>query len=591
MPVEEYRRDFLPGLKETAAAEFDELLSKAVGVPIVPFVSGNSLEAVREDPTKRDEQYQAVGIFIARHCHVLLALWDGNERQAAIGGSAQIVKFKRDGIPLEITRSARQSLDAIEIGPVIHVLTPRLKNKETVTEVAICPWGRSITERYERNLYAHLRPVGVFAANLIGLPLRDIGEELPEKEKRLFEAWRTFSVLTGLTQKFNSEATSHKNSASAQKCLDELFWDHLSDCCDRGAQEYALEIAPHWCALYKTADTLAQRWQCRFRGAWRFLFAAGFIAFFFFEVYAHLIGPIDHFLKPFVNVSFVAFEPWFLFGYSALFLAVYVYFGFVRHQQHQERFLDYRALAEALRVAIFWKLAGVPKAATNSEVKIADGQALTPPIPSYADAYPIRQPNELAWVKTCLRTLELVDAASPSPLRDAPLNSSRRVWPQRLWVDGQARYFDKQRHSHSRKAEVWETRSLTIFAVSPFMVALVLLTLHWIGPLKQGADLHAFHDSLVFAAALLPGIAAVLLGYVEQLAFKAQARQYDRMSDLFSRASKLLRNLASTNKNITDDEKVQLALQIYAELGVEAMKENAEWVALYRQRPLRPPQG
>lgn len=41
MPVEEYRRDFLRGLKETAAAEFDELLSKAVGVPIVPFVSGN----------------------------------------------------------------------------------------------------------------------------------------------------------------------------------------------------------------------------------------------------------------------------------------------------------------------------------------------------------------------------------------------------------------------------------------------------------------------------------------------------------------------------------------------------------------------
>jgi hypothetical protein len=477
---------------------------------------------------------------------------------------------------------------------VIHLLTPRLKNEETVTDVAIRPWGRSITERYERNLYARLRLVWIFAANVIGLRLRDIGEELPEKEKRLYETWRHFSVLTALTQKFNSEATSHKNSASAQKCLDELFWDHLSDCCDRRAQEYALEIAPHWCALYKTADALAQRWQRQFRGAWRFLFAAGFIAFFFFEVYAHLIEALDHFLKPFVKVSFVAFKPWFLFGYSLLFFVVYAYFGFVRLQQHQERFLDYRALAEALRVAIFWKLAGVPKAATNSEVKIVGGQALTPPIPSCADAYPIRQPNELAWVKTCLRTLELVDAASPSPLRDAPLNSSRRVWPQRLWVDGQARYFDKQRHSHSRKAEVWEARSFTIFALSPFMAALVLLTLHWTGLLKQDethADLDALRDSLVFVAALLPGIAAVFLGYVEQLAFKAQARQYDRMSDLFSRASKLLRNLASTNKNITDDEKVQLAQQIYAELGVEAMKENAEWVALYRQRPLRPPQG
>jgi hypothetical protein len=29
---------------------------------------------------------------------------------------------------------------------------------------------------------------------------------------------------------------------------------------------------------------------------------------------------------------------------------------------------------------------------------------------------------------------------------------------------------------------------------------------------------------------------------------------------------------------------------LYRELGMEAMKENAEWVAIYRQRPIQPPQ-
>ena len=38
-----------------------------------------------------------------------------------------------------------------------------------------------------------------------------------------------------------------------------------------------------------------------------------------------------------------------------------------------------------------------------------------------------------------------------------------------------------------------------------------------------------------------------------------------------------------------DDQTAPLAQALYAELGTEAMKENAEWVAIYRQRPIRPP--
>jgi hypothetical protein len=30
---------------------------------------------------------------------------------------------------------------------------------------------------------------------------------------------------------------------------------------------------------------------------------------------------------------------------------------------------------------------------------------------------------------------------------------------------------------------------------------------------------------------------------------------------------------------------------MFIELGCEAMKENAEWVSIYRQRPIRAPQG
>jgi hypothetical protein len=79
---------------------------------------------------------------------------------------------------------------------------------------------------------------------------------------------------------------------------------------------------------------------------------------------------------------------------------------------------------------------------------------------------------------------------------------------------------------------------------------------------------------------MLPGVAAVLVGYAEQLAFKAQARQYDRMRQLFERALELL-----------PEPPGEVDGDVLSELGKEALSENAEWVAIYRQRPIRAPQG
>jgi hypothetical protein len=94
-------------------------------------------------------------------------------------------------------------------------------------------------------------------------------------------------------------------------------------------------------------------------------------------------------------------------------------------------------------------------------------------------------------------------------------------------------------------------------------------------------DYHWLPQAIVLLLGILPGIAAVLTGYAERLAFNAQARQYDRMRMLFERACNLL-------PQDVDEETMRLAHGLYHELGVEAMRENAEWVAIYRQRPIRP---
>ena len=83
---------------------------------------------------------------------------------------------------------------------------------------------------------------------------------------------------------------------------------------------------------------------------------------------------------------------------------------------------------------------------------------------------------------------------------------------------------------------------------------------------------------------VMPAFAAVLLGYAEKLAFDAMARQYDRMAEVFGRAHDILPStLAKAD--------LSLVRETLRELGTEAMRENAEWVSIYRQRPISLPQG
>jgi hypothetical protein len=120
---------------------------------------------------------------------------------------------------------------------------------------------------------------------------------------------------------------------------------------------------------------------------------------------------------------------------------------------------------------------------------------------------------------------------------------------------------------------------LSAFVLVPILIWMALARIehysHWFG---------IEIDIPLIVVGLLPGVAAVLTGYSERLAFKAQARQYDRMRMLFERAYHLL-------PSEIDDDATALAHALYQELGMEAMKEHAEWVAIYRQRPIEPMRG
>ncbi len=541
LPMEEaeYREDFRGkrSISSNAEQEFDALIARAFASHTIPYHQESSREAVRDDEDKRADQYQDVGLHIVSHCHVLIALWNGEERaQKDIkkGGTAAIVDFKRHGIPIALSYSARSALDGSEIGPVIHIVTPRAKDPPSPSAaVAVRPWGKELNGRatsFQR-----------VAGSLIS-GLRTIAGRFPphdhDAERR---AWRVFAAIAKQTCRFNADVIKRAGAADPEQGLAWLFEDTQRRPVPE-ASKVAERSARYWCALYKLADAVARISQRRFVLDWVLLFWAGFLAIATFEIFAH----------------FVTKWP-LLLVYAGLFAFAFYWFDRARRHEHQERFLDYRALAEALRVAIYWKLAGIAT--------------------SVADSYPIKQPSELAWVKIVLRTLDMLHFVEAPPRVTASLVGQEAV--RELWVHGQKNYFERTSKQNHRTAEMRETQSLTALAFSP-VVGVILAYLMWCWHVGHGVQ-----HFMIVVMGTLAGLAAVLAGYTEKLAHHAHARQYDRMHMLFAHALALIDTSLDT-ASARPTAAVPEIEALYLELGREAMKENAEWVAIYRQRPIRP---
>ena len=84
--------------------------------------------------TARQDQYAAVGEFIARHCQVLIALWDGKPGQR--GGTGEVVELKLKGTPSQ-TAPGRGPPATVPRGPVFHITVPREREGSRDIAVAV----------------------------------------------------------------------------------------------------------------------------------------------------------------------------------------------------------------------------------------------------------------------------------------------------------------------------------------------------------------------------------------------------------------------------------------------------------------------
>ncbi len=334
-----------------------------------------------------------------------------------------------------------------------------------------------------------------------------------------------FHTLCGRIERFNSEPLRRSMAESLPQAAQAL----LPDIATHSVAGRSLATA------FAAADLLARHYQRITRVVLRLTLLFAALLALIFEIYAEVL-------------------PWRLLpaGYLVAFASLTGILLWQGRRDVQGRYLDYRALAEGLRVQFYWRLAGLPDSASSSYLR--------------------KQLDELRWIREALRAA----AALPPP------QSAHPELAVEHWVGGQADYYADRAHSQRKRLHQLERRSRLFLGAG--LLATTGLVLFW----NLLETLPAWHRWIVVLMGFAPIAAALWETYAERLGLRTQVNQYARFAGIFRRARRFAERLEQPPPR--HDRQVALDA-LLRELGREALMENGDWVLLLRERPIVLPKG
>jgi hypothetical protein len=495
MPARLFKQDF----SATELTEFERLLGAAQQVLEIPGPSGADTTLIDHPGLARDRQYQICGQLISRHSQILIALWNGRSSDA-VGGTADIVGFRQTGVALGLTgaEGGDTLLDLEDRGPVFQISAPRLRDDPTA------PQEGSAGTSAGRWLYP------------------------PMVRGDMLDPETYFSGLWTALDRFNRDLASLDNSAMrVAKSANQLMPDASVSTLPTGL----LLLRRRYAAADALAISLQRRWR-QVQRALHVLVACALISI--------ESAQLDR------EIGAGRLAPW-LFSAALLFmLAAWGIFRSGDRRRLQDRYQDYRALAEGLRVQLFWSLGGVTERA--------------------ADRYLGRLRNALDWIRKGVRNASICTL----DMHERAQHRLVHAW----WVRSQFEYYS--RGNDARRERLASAASSFLLAVAA-IAGLVLLAAVWWETEDEAANRMT---AIALCLALVPaGLAGVVSHYAEKMAFGEHAKLYRRMTRLFDYAQELLTSAV----RIGDEDQ---ATRVITELGLAALEENGSWVLLHRERPL-----
>lgn len=467
----DYELDF--STPETLA-HFHLLLSKASQIRLATLSESES----------RDTYYQALGIYLAQHAQRLYALWDGNAETPLPGGTADVVRLCREGIP-----SADNPLAQPETCQVQHLRCNRRKNLQAYTVQEVNQWSPDAddkaraTHQYWEEIFHSINDFNRAASKIVNDPAGEV-------------------------------AKSHKwlvGEASYTPAI------------ESSAQTFAI------------ADALARAKQGQRHTTLWLLSLLVFLSVFFQQLH---LGPDMQWYWLALHIGL---------GLSA-FVAYRFFFSGARNSEAQ--YMDWRALAEGLRVQTYWHAAGINECAS--------------------DYYLSSQRDELDWIRYAVRNVTVNKVI--------PAGETNIDWVKKHWLTDQRKFFLSGGSSVAKKQQKlhsWRLISRSFFGAGSITTAALLL-----GPFINFYATALPWLSLV--AAILFVLAAVCRNHANLMAYEEDANRYQKMGSLFERAINVLEQHQKNGDSVS-------ARNIFQAIGKEALAENGEWLLLHRQRKFEIP--
>ena len=224
----------------------------------------------------------------------------------------------------------------------------------------------------------------------------------------------------------------------------------------------------------------------------------------------------------------------------------------------EQRFLDYRTLAEAFRIQHIW---------THAKVHL-----------SVADYYLRKHRNELFWIRFALRgfasTMAIVELLRTRQIYPLPTATDFDRNTVETWMLEQREYFARAADLRERRIGVLRRVATGVYALG-IVAALLALALPF------SATLALREHEIILMMGLFPALAGTIGAWIKQTAIAEEA--------VHARAMKSLFGLALQEWIRPESRSTQAA--IVRHLGVEALHENADWLALRRSRPIEAPLG
>ncbi len=479
MPMALYREDF----EGVAAADFEEMRrqGEVIELPALGCAPGHSTQLTGD---ARDAQYEYLGIYLAAHCHILLALWDGKPSPAP-GGTAQVIRFHQyNEVKLISGVEARSAIDFSEDESDLayHIVCSREGNGG--------PGDR--------------RTPGEGA----WLTRDDLDPRTPDLPKRYEQVFRQ---------------QEHLNDDLAARPLDpEPELAGYDDGTDRSHELDRLAAA---------VDGLAVHFQKRALRTLESIYAMAAVSGLSFIAYADFPD-----------------NPHMIWVYLTTLLVGFLLYALERRGAWYRRHVDYRGLAEGLRIQAYWAAAGV---------------RMENPTEFAHDRFMRREELSLGWIRNVMRYAGCrADASCEAPSPD----TLARVIDQ--WIRDQRDYYRHRLQEHLRHDRSLRRLGMTGFAVA--LAAALALALFQDGLPPFGVNV------LIASMVGLPFLVAVRSSYAERVCERELVAQYAHMDRIYTNAQRLL---AGTGN-------VAARQEILRALGEEALQEVGLWILRQRERPV-----